>query len=118
MIRFAEVMLWLSLAVIVTWAAYALAEPIYLHACSRTTCTTGAGAADSDLMVYNIQIISNSKECPDKCSYVDYGAGQAHVMGHWLDIGCRAWGGSLCMWDRKAYPGSKIKELTEDRYDE
>ena len=114
--RFAEVMLWLSLGVIVTWAAYALAEPIYLHACSKTTCTLGAGAADSDLMAYNIQLVSNSRECPDKCSTVNYGAGQAHVMGHWLDIGCRAWGGSPCMWDRKSYSKERLEGLTEGRY--
>ena len=116
MIRFTEVMLWLSLGVIGVWAAYALAEPIYLHACSKTTCAAGAGAVDSDLIAYDLRLISNSIECPDKCSIVDYGAGQAHVLGHWLDLGCRAWGGSPCMWDRKAYSKEKIKGLTEDRY--
>ena len=118
MIRFAEVMLWLSLGVIGAWAAYALAEPIYLHACSKTTCTSGEGLADSDLIAYDIRLVSNSKECPDKCSVVNYGTGQAHVMGHWLDLGCRAWGGSPCMWDRESYSKEKIKGLTDDRYRE
>lgn len=118
MIRFAEVMLWLSLGVIVIWAAYALAAPVYLHACSKTTCLSGKGAFDVGLIAYDIRVVSNSKECPDKCSYVNYGSGEAHIRGHWLDIGCRAWGGSPCMWDRKAYPESTIKDLTEDRYGE
>lgn len=118
MIRFAGVMFWLSLGVIVAWAAYALAAPIYLHSCSKTTCQMGDGLVGSEILAPNISGISNSIECKDKCAVVDYGTGQAHVMGHWLDIGCRAWGGSPCMWDRKAYPDSRIKELTEDRYGE
>lgn len=118
MIRFTELMLWLSLLVLVIWGVYAVAEPIYLHACSKKTCQMGAGLTGSDLIAYDLKLVSDSKECPDRCSIVDYGTGRAHVMGHWLDIGCRAWGGAPCMWDRKAYGREMMKGITEDRYRE
>lgn len=108
----------MSLAVIVTWAAYAVAEPIYLHACSKTTCTLGTGAGGIDFLTPNLRGVSNSIECEDKCAIVDYGGGHAHVVGHWLDIGCRAWGGAPCMWDRKTYDKETLKRLTKDRYRE
>lgn len=116
--RLAQVALWLSLGVLVAWAVYAMSSPVYLHACSKTTCKAGAGLADSDLLAREVRVVSDSAECPEKCSNVHYGSGQAHVMGHWLDLACRAWGGSPCMWDRVTHSKKMIEGITERRYGE
>lgn len=115
MLRFAEVVLWLSLGVTVTWVTYALAEPIYLHSCNKTTCEPGDGLVASDFLAREITGVADSIECPDKCSVAHYSVGQVHVLGNWLDISCRAWGGAPCMWDRKTYSEELLRHLQENR---
>ncbi len=66
--------------------------------CSKDTCSNMSPSPNLNVKgtVTAITGIADSYHCPGKCTVVESQSGQMHVIGNYLDIKCRAWGGNFC----------------------
>lgn len=74
------------------------AGPLMLIGCDKRTCeqATVARHHGTSIAVDHISIVGDSSECPGTCSDISSGGQHAHVLGHHLDVQCKAWGGIFC----------------------
>ena len=91
--------------------------PVFVHGCSKTTCTPVESTKYRGESTQTISItgISDSVECSAKCSTIQAGQHEMHVMGNWLDIRCRAWGGDFCVWDTRVLDRRKVLDALDAR---
>lgn len=76
------------------------AERIDFVGCSKDTCSKMSPSPNFHLhgTVTAITGIADSYQCPGKCTVIESQSGRMHIIGNYLDIKCRAWGGYFCIY--------------------
>lgn len=75
------------------------AGPVEFTGCSRTSCKALVPTKHNtaSLVLFNIVSLSDSPECPGRCSNLTSTVGKVHVLGNYRDIACKTWGGFNCI---------------------
>lgn len=76
------------------------AAGLELHGCSKTTCKQNKVSSNvsGSVILSQIYALSDSTDCPGACSTVSSPVGNVHIVGNYMDLACRAWGGYYCRY--------------------